>query len=287
MRLFCVPGNTQRLDGGAMYGNCPKAVWSRWSVPDEQNRITLACRALLLELNGRWVLFEAGIGAYMAPALRERFGVLQGTHVLLKSLAALGLSHEKIDDVVISHLHFDHVGGLLSSWVAEQTPHLLFPNATFYVGAEAWERACLPHARDRASFIPELNSQLEASGRLRIVQHATDHSLGDSIRFRFSSGHTPGLMHLELGLPQPIVFASDLIPGVSWVHLPITMGYDRYPERLIEEKEHLLNALLRNKGRIFFTHDPQVVMGEVARDAQGRFKVVSTVLDSGPGELLL
>jgi glyoxylase-like metal-dependent hydrolase (beta-lactamase superfamily II) len=68
--------------------------------------------------------------------------------------------------VVLSHLHFDHAGGLLSAWREGEPRQLLFPNATFVVSAACWERACEPHPRDRASFIPELMPLLEASGRL-------------------------------------------------------------------------------------------------------------------------
>ena len=69
----------------------------------------------------------------------------------------------------------------------------------------------------------------------------------------------------------PVVYAADLIPGRAWVHLPITMGYDRYPEQLIDEKTDLLTRLLEQGGRLFFTHDHEVALGRLARDAKGRF----------------
>jgi hypothetical protein len=69
----------------------------------------------------------------------------------------------------------------------------------------------------------------------------------------------------------PVVFAADLIPGRPWVHLPITMGYDRYPELLIEEKTALLTDLLGRHGRLFFTHDAEIALGTLARDGKGKF----------------
>ena len=74
----------------------------------------------------------------------------------------------------------------------------------------------------------------------------------------------------------PIVFAGDLVPGAPWVHLPLTMGYDRFPEGLIEEKERLLDSLLARNGRLVFTHDPQIAMGRVVRDEQHRYSLVDT-----------
>ena len=91
MKLWSLSGNSQKLDGGAMFGNAPKAMWERWAKVDADNRIDLACRALLASpLNGKTVLFETGIGAFFEPALRERYGVQESRHVLLESLRAAG-----------------------------------------------------------------------------------------------------------------------------------------------------------------------------------------------------
>jgi len=269
MQLWSITGNSQQLDGGAMFGNAPKALWSRWIAPDEQNRIPLACRCLLAkDLDGRNVLFETGIGAFFEPALRERYGVVEERHVLLESLAQAGLSHEDIDVVVLSHLHFDHAGGLLAAWEEGEPPGLLFPKATYVVGAGHWRRAQQPHPRDRASFIPELQALLEDSGRLELVDGEYAKALGRSVRFSYSDGHTPGLMLAEVG---GVVFCAGLIPGRSWVHLPITMGYDRFPEALIEEKRAFLEDKLARGIELFFTHDHDCALARVVRDERGRY----------------
>lgn len=294
-----VEGNRQWLDGGAMYGNAPRAVWERWSPPDARHRIPLACRSMLVttDLPGsgrpQRVLFETGIGMFFDPALRDRYGVEEPAHRLLESLGAMGLSDADIDVVVLSHLHFDHAGGLLAPWEAgvdgqsARPARLLFPNAQFLVSDMALARATRPHLRDRASFIPELQGLLRESGRLSVVstrplsggvgEPITHPMLGERFRFHFSEGHTPGLMCTEYADPddadRPVVFAADLIPGVPWVHLPITMGYDRFPERLIDEKTALLGDLLAREGRLFFTHDNQVAVGRVSRDEKGRYGV--------------
>ena len=133
--LTSLLGNSQQLDGGAMFGNAPRAVWAGWLAPDAANRVALACRCLLVEEgDGRRILLETGIGAFFEPKLRERYGVVEERHVLLDSLAEAGFSHEDVDVVVLSHLHFDHAGGLLAPWKEGEAPSLLFPNATFVVG---------------------------------------------------------------------------------------------------------------------------------------------------------
>ena len=280
MKLWSIMGNSQRLDGGAMFGNAPRAMWAKWLPPDDENRVPLACRALLASpLNGRTVLFEAGIGAFFEPKLRERYAIGGDGHVLLDSLREAGFGHEDIDVVVLSHLHFDHAGGLLAPWAEGRAPELLFPNATFVVGARHWQRALHPHPRDRASFIPELPALLEASGRLELVEGDCSQALGNTVRFHHSDGHTPGLMLAEIVGPETVegqphggvVFCADLIPGRPWVHVPITMGYDRNAELLIDEKRAFLEDKLVRNVRLFFTHDPGCALAQVVRDEKGRF----------------
>jgi glyoxylase-like metal-dependent hydrolase (beta-lactamase superfamily II) len=258
-----------RLDGGAMFGNAPKALWERWITPDKLNRIRLASRSLLVSTGTHKVLFETGVGTYMEPKLRERYGVEETGHLLLKSLKEIGMSHEDITEIILSHLHFDHAGGLLSAWQEGKEPDLLFPNAKYYVSEEAWKHARHPHYRDKASFLPILNQKLEESNRLVQVRNG-DILTFDELKVRFlkSNGHTKGMLSSDLRWDKNrLVFAADLVPGRFWVHVPITMGYDRFPELLINEKETLLTSLTRENGWLFYTHDPEIAVSKVGFDA--------------------
>lgn len=262
-----------------MFGNAPRALWSRWVEPDANNQIALSCRCLLIQEENRNILLETGIGAFFPPELAQRYGVVEQRHCLLDSLAEHGLSHSDIDIVVLSHLHFDHAGGLLRAWEDGKFADLLFPNARFIVSRQAWERAKTPHPRDRASFIKDITTLLEESGRLEWVDAETSPLLGPGYRFHLSHGHTPGMLLTEIEMPDgPILFAADLVPGVPWVHLPITMGYDRFPEAVIDEKQALLSDLQQRGGRLFFTHDSSVATGRVTLDDKGRYRVVDTHL---------
>jgi glyoxylase-like metal-dependent hydrolase (beta-lactamase superfamily II) len=260
-------GNSQMLDAGAMFGNAPKALWSRWTEVDELNRMQIACRCLLAkDLNGKNVLFETGIGAFFEPKLKQRFGVNEESHILLESLAEHGLTHDDIDVVVLSHLHFDHAGGLLSAWQENKDPELLFPNAQFLVSSDHWQRAKNPHPRDRASFLPQLNQLLLDSKRLNLVS-GDCHELIPGVTFEYTNGHTPGMMHATI---KKIVFCADLVPGKAWIHVPISMGYDRFPELLIDEKSQFLNNHLKASHRLFFTHDPDYAVSNI-EVTKGRF----------------
>jgi len=273
VQVDSIAGNTQKLDGGAMFGNAPLAVWRKWCPPDAHNRIALACRAMLVrEDSGRTVLLETGIGAFFEPAMRERFGVVEDRHVLLDSLAAVGVTPADVDVIVLSHMHFDHAGGMLLPYREGAAPELAFPNAHVVVGHRAWARALQPHARDRASFIPALQPLLEATDRLEIVEGDRSTVLGDGYSFHYSDGHTPGLLLTRVETPRgPVTFMGDLVPGAPWVHLPITMGYDRFPELLIDEKQALLDRIRADDGWAFFTHDEHVAAAKIAVDSKGRY----------------
>lgn len=274
MLAYEVTGNSQRLDGGALFGNAPRALWSRWHPPDELNRIPLTCRALLIRDEKETILLETGIGAFFSPEQRERFGVVESHHVLLDSLAKLGLSHESVSTVVLSHLHFDHAGGLLDVYQEGKPPRLLFPHARFVVGRAAFDRAKSPHPRDRASFIPSLPTLLTESGRLLLVEDGQTHidELGPRFRFHVTHGHTPGMLLTEvIGDAARILFCADLIPGKAWLRSTISMGYDRFPELLLDEKSALLDAALRDETWLFFTHDPAVAMAQAALDSKGQY----------------
>ncbi len=257
LKLTTVESNFIHLDGGAMFGNCPKEIWKKWIVPDERNRIRLSSRALLVQTpQGRNILIETGVGAFFDDKMKERFGIEQKENALKQNLENLGIGENDINDVILTHLHFDHAGGLLSAY-DEGPLRLLFPKANYYVSKSHWERAIDPPLREKMSFIPQLHELLEESQRLVFIEGGMNSKLDFGLHFEYSHGHTMGLLLPYITHEDSfVIYASDLVPGVPWLHIPITMGYDRYPELIAQEKEKTLKIVCINKGKIVFTHDP-------------------------------
>ena len=262
--VSAVEGNGQYLDGGSMFGSVPRALWERWHPCDKLGRIKLATRALLIVCDDLVLLCEAGIGNFFPAKLADRFGVSEMHHNrLLTSLDGLGVAPRDIDYVILSHLHFDHVGGLLNN-----DGELNFPRARYVVSKDALARAKSPHVRDRASFIADLPDKLEDSGRLLIVTGQQIPEIPTTrLHFTFSDGHTPGQMHAIIhGQHQTLFFAGDLIPGTSWIHLPITMGFDRFPEQIVNEKQQIYQQVVDEQWLVFYTHDPKTVASYIKHD---------------------
>lgn len=155
--LTVLRGNGMKLDGGSMFGNAPKALWASWMSADNRNMIDIASKSLLVRTPNHNILFETGAGAYLSPEMKQRFQIPDSRHMLLEALGQQGMDHSDISHVILSHLHFDHAGGLLAAWEEGRNDlELLFPNARFIVGEGNFNRCLSPHPRDRASLSPAL-----------------------------------------------------------------------------------------------------------------------------------
>ena len=143
-----------RLDGGAMFGSVPKALWSRQFEADSLNRIDLALRCLYMEGQGRRILVDTGMGDKWSPEMVEMLDIRMPTGGLTEVLAPLKVTPEQITDVILTHLHFDHAGGATrQNDSGEFVP--TFPNATYYLQRRNLEWARKPNEKERASYLPE------------------------------------------------------------------------------------------------------------------------------------
>jgi glyoxylase-like metal-dependent hydrolase (beta-lactamase superfamily II) len=257
-----------RLDGGAMFGVVPKPLWERRAPPDERNRIRLGLRPLLVRTPARTVLIDAGIGAKMSAKEVDIYGIDRRPG-LESELARVGVAPNDIDVVIASHLHFDHVGGFTTQAGDAVVP--AFPRATYYVRRAEWEDATHPHARNRASYLPENFRPLEAAGVLRFIED--DGEVVPGISVWRTGGHAMHHQAVQIeGGGRTGVFVADLIPTAAHVDDAWIMGYDLYPMDTLTCKQRFVREAIDREYVIFFEHDPDIAAG-IIRETGGRRRV--------------
>ena len=270
-----------RLDGGAMFGVVPKALWQKKAPPDELNRILLATRTLVAidEQARRVVLVDTGAGSKWSPEEAQRYAIMYDPDALPDALAPFGLTAADVTDVVIAHLHFDHAGGM-TTWKDQPGGEfdIRFPNARHWVHAKHLEHARNPTLRDQASFIPRDYEALDERGLLRRVTGDKPEPPFEGVRWRLSHGHTPyQLLPWFEDDQHPLLFVGDMIPTAF--HLPPAwvMGYDLFPLTTLEEKQRVLQLCADRGLRLAFPHDPEV--GGVEVDVASGRPSISRTLD--------
>jgi glyoxylase-like metal-dependent hydrolase (beta-lactamase superfamily II) len=254
-----------KLDGGAMFGIIPKPLWSRVIAADEQNRIQLSLRVMLIRTAHKNILIDTGIGDYHGDKFDDRFGVEGNKNPLIKILKeSFDLNPSDITDLIISHLHFDHVGGLGSD-----SPHkLLFPEATIHVHRQHYDYALNPTDRDAGSFhmqyFKTLLDAADANGKLHWLEGSDGLILADGperIHFKCSFGHTPYLMY---AWDENFIYMADLVPTAHHIPIPWVMGYDISPGQTTKDKKDFYEFIAAEKKTMIFEHDIQTWGAKIA-----------------------
>ncbi|TDP71967.1 MBL fold metallo-hydrolase [Bradymonas sediminis] len=271
------------LDGGAMFGIIPRPLWERTNPADAQNRIDMACRCLLVEYPDRNVLVDCGIGSKWSQKERGIYNINAQDTALTEALNARGLSPADIDDVILTHLHFDHVGGA-SEFAGEgdaQRVRATFANARHWVQRRNWAWANGPSARDGGSYRPIdftfFETQADAPP-LELVDGIAEIMPG--IEVLPMHGHTFGMQVLKITTAEhTFAYVADLIPTTSHMRDPYVMGYDIQPLVTVEEKRGLLYEASRNDWILIFGHDPSTSFARVELDKRGRPSAVPLDID--------
>ena len=270
-----------RLDGGAMFGVVPKVLWSKGQDVDEHNRILLATRTLLAThaRSGRIVLVDTGTGSKWTDQSAERYGVSSQPGAIDDALGQLGATTADVTDLVATHLHFDHCGGM-TEWVddSRQALRLRFPNAIHYLHRDHWEHASNPTERDRASFLAADFELLADSGKLIFVEGDEPNCSIDAMRWMTSNGHTPRQLlpiFEESGEPR-LLFVGDLVPTAAHLPLAWIMAYDLHPLVTLSERKRVYRFCAEGDIALAFPHDPHCGVAKV--DFSQRKPVVTDVL---------
>jgi len=247
-----------RMDGGAVFGVVPKVLWEKVKTPDARNRVTLATNCLLVRTPEANILIEAGVGPKLSDKERDIYGY-EREPGLPASLAEMGLRPEDIDLVVMSHLHFDHCGALVTPGRdGELTP--LFPRAKHVVQArelQAWRQ---PDPRSKPSYKPENLGILEESNRLLVVDG--DATVAPGVRVRVTGGHTAGHQAIYVtDQEQTVVFTGDFLYMRAFLKVNWVSGLDLYPVESMERKVSFLQEAARERQLLWFYHETEQMLG--------------------------
>ena len=276
MKLYAIETGHFKLDGGAMFGVVPKALWQKTNPADAQNRIEMAARSLLIEDGNHLILIDTGMGNKQSDKFFGHYG-LWGDHSLDRSLKTHGFHRDDITDVFFTHLHFDHCGGaIVRNPKGFYEP--AFKNARFWSHKDHWKWATEPNVREKASFLPENILPIEESGQLNVLDSSHTPLGVDGL---LVDGHTEKQMLPLLNYKgKRILFAADLIPTAGHLPIPYVMGYDTRPLLSLQEKEKILGDAVKEDTLLFLEHDPHHMLISLIQTEKGvRMKESFTLTD--------
>ena len=268
--LYSIETGNFKLDGGAMFGVVPKAIWKKTNPADDLNMIDMAARSLLIETTTSLILIDAGLGDKQDEKFFSHYH-RWGEYSIDNSIKKAGFSSGDVTDVFFTHLHFDHCGGAIIRKGNRLIPR--FKNANFWVNKGHWEWANSPNSREKASFLPDNILPLKESGKLNFID-ANEKPLGFDILT--VNGHTEKMMLPILEFKsRTIVFVSDLIPTSGHVRVPFIMGYDTRPLQTLREKESFLEKAAKDKFLLFLQHDVKNEIIDIKKE-NNKFKLNKT-----------
>ena len=269
--VHALPTGIFGLDGGAMFGTVPKVLWEKQIPADEQNRIPMEARGLLLKGKDRVVVIDTGNGGdfikkygdKLGSKFAEMYNLKTKGPEIVETLKRFQVSSEQVTDVILTHLHFDHAGGATTERDGNLAP--TFPNAKYHVQAGNLKAAQSPNLRERASYFPANFQPLLDAKVLHLIEGEIE--IVPGIHSMVSHGHTQSHQMLRISDgKQTLVYCGDVVPTSAHVRLAWVMGYDLEPLRLIEEKKKMLSQAADENWYVYFEHDPFCDAARVTRN---------------------
>jgi glyoxylase-like metal-dependent hydrolase (beta-lactamase superfamily II) len=280
MKTTLIHPATFKLDGGAMFGIIPKPLWSKKIKPDDLNRIPMALRVVLIQTKNRNILIDTGIGDYHPEKFVNQFEIISSPSPIVRVLNDnLKIQAGDITDIILTHLHFDHVGGLGGG---EKGTDPIFKNATIHINKNHYEYSLSPTLRDSGSFQkhffkPIIDWYLE-KGQVNFLSGNDGVIIedeGEKVTYKESFGHTPYMIH---PIFDKYIYMADLVPMSHHIKLPWVMGYDIEPGTTTVYKKQFYDYIMANNLNMIFEHDLDIWGGPLEINDRGQYQLKDTFL---------
>jgi glyoxylase-like metal-dependent hydrolase (beta-lactamase superfamily II) len=252
-------------DAGTLLGPVPRSMWEHL-VADELNpdhSLTQALNCLLIETPAGRVLVETGIGERMDEHHRAQRGVYGDP--ILPALHKAGFDPATVDIVAVSHLHFDHAGGLITAEGGRA-----FPRARVVAQEDEWKFALGTNPRLQASYPQDDLRLVEPWGRPTSAQG--DEEVMPGVSVLRTGGHSGGHQAIVVSGPRGTVgFFGDLFlrpwnANPRWVP-----AFDDFPLTSVEVKARLFRQATDENWTVVLSHELRQPIGRFAAD-RDRFK---------------
>ncbi|MFC4355875.1 MBL fold metallo-hydrolase [Chryseomicrobium palamuruense] len=244
-------GGTTNMDGGAMFGVVPKALWSKRYPVNDNNQIELPCDPLLIQTNGHNILLESGLNFGKFDDKKKRnYGITDESRVEAQ-LGELGLTAADIDIIMMTHLHFDHASGL-TTLEQDGSYSSTFPNAKIFVSEVEWNEMKNPNIRSRNTYWKENWQPIEG----QVVPFTDSSEVIPGIEMIHTGGHSNGhsIVKMEQN-GETIIHFADLMPTHAHQSPLWVLAYDDYPMTSVFTKDKWVPELLENGYWASFYHD--------------------------------
>ena len=267
MKIQTINTGLFKLDGGAMHGVVPKALWNKFNPSDDNNLCSWAMRCMIIEQDKRLILVDTGIGTKQDAKFFSHYH-LHGNDSLSQSIKNAGYGLDEITDVFLTHLHFDHVGGAVETVNGVLTP--TFKNATYWSNENHWDWAVHPNDREKASFLKDNIMPLQESGQLKMIKTEENCEWITDFKILYVNGHTESMMLPLVNYKgHTILYVADLMPSIAHLPLPWVMSYDVRPLNTLEEKSRILKMAADQNWLLYFEHDPKIELCSVQNTEKG------------------
>lgn len=263
IELYSFVENRSYIDGGSMYGVIPKKLWSKLTPSDENNLVPLDMNIIMIRAHGRWIMVDCGLGDTLTERQQKLYGCTTSSR-LDESLKRLGISAEKINFVIPTHLHLDHVGGAFAHDGAGNII-LKFPNARHVIRREEWDVAMNPDDRSKAAYPSDNLRCLEDAGLIDFVE--SDAEIISSVRLQLTGGHTSGHQAVVITCgDQNVICCADMIPTTGHLRPEYIAASDLFPLDTLAYKKRLLDEIVDSNWIIAFDHDLEFKFAQLKRD---------------------